>query len=262
MVWAQNSTREAQNNTQNNSFRRIEITPMVDMRKAFGVFPFPISHGKIKKLKECNLYKIKKEDIVSLERMGEKSATNLINAINKSKENDLWRLINGLGIKFIGTKGAKILANSYKDLDKIMNATASEPVNLEEFGETMANSVVEFFKEDKNIKVVEKLKEYGLNTKAIESENDDINKVFEGMKIVLTGTLPTLKRNDAKEMIESRGGKSTSSVSKSTTFVLAGEEAGSKLTKANELGIKVIDEDTFIELCKLSSKEDVESRLI
>ena len=108
----------------------------------------------------------------------------------------------------------------------------------------------------------EKLKEYGLNTKAIESENDDINKVFEGMKIVLTGTLPTLKRNDAKEMIESRGGKSTSSVSKSTTFVLAGEEAGSKLTKANELGIKVIDEDTFIELCKLSSKEDVESRLI
>ena len=104
-----------------------------------------------------------------------------------------------------------------------MNATASELVNLEEFGETMANSVVEFFKEDKNIKVVEKLKEYGLNTKAIESENDDINKVFEGMKIVLTGTLPTLKRNDAKEMIESRGGKSTSSVSKSTTFVLAGE---------------------------------------
>ena len=132
-----------------------------------------------------DLYKIKKEDIVSLERMGEKSATNLINAINKSKENDLWRLINGLGIKFIGTKGAKILANSYKDLDKIMNATASELVNLEEFGETMANSVVEFFKEDKNIKVVEKLKEYGLNTKAIESENDDINKVFEGMKIVL-----------------------------------------------------------------------------
>ena len=110
--------------------------------------------------------------------------------------------------------------------------------------------------------LLEKLKEYGLNTKAIESENDDINKVFEGMKIVLTGTLPTLKRNDAKEMIESRGGKSTSSVSKSTTFVLAGEEAGSKLTKANELGIKVIDEDTFIELCKLSSKEDVESRLI
>jgi len=209
-----------------------------------------------------DLYKIKKEDIVNLERMGEKSATNLINAINKSKENDLWRLINGLGIKFIGTKGAKILANAYKDLDKIINATASELVNLEEFGETMANSVVQFFKEEKNINIVGKLKAYGLNTKAIESENDDINKIFEGMKIVLTGTLPTLKRNDAKEMIESRGGKATSSVSKSTDFVLAGEEAGSKLTKANELGIKVIDEDTFIEICKLSSKEEVKSKLI
>ena len=209
-----------------------------------------------------DLYTINKEDIVSLERMGEKSATKLINAINKSKENDLWRLINGLGIKFIGTKGAKILANSFKDIDKIMDATSSELVNLEEFGETMANSVVQFFKEEKNIKVIEKLKECGLNTKAIENENDNINKVFEGMKIVLTGTLPTLKRNDAKEMIESRGGKSTSSVSKSTTFVLAGEEAGSKLTKANELGIKVIDEDTFIEICKLSTKEEVESKLV
>ena len=209
-----------------------------------------------------DLYTIKKEEIVGLERMGEKSATNLINAINKSKENDLWRLINGLGIKFIGTKGAKILASSFKDIDKIMSATPSELINLEEFGEIMANSVVEFFKEEKNIKVIEKLKEYGLNTKVIENENNDINKIFEGMKIVLTGTLPTLKRNDAKEMIESRGGKSTSSVSKSTTFVLAGEEAGSKLTKANELGIKVIDEDTFMEICKLPSKEEVESKLV
>ena len=209
-----------------------------------------------------DLYTIKKEEIIGLERMGEKSATNLINAINKSKENDLWRLINGLGIKFIGTKGAKILASSFKDIDKIMNATVSELINLEEFGEIMANSVVEFFKEEKNIKVIEKLKEYGLNTKVIENQNNDINKIFEGMKIVLTGTLPTLKRNDAKEMIESRGGKSTSSVSKSTTFVLAGEEAGSKLTKANDLGIKVIDEDTFIEICKLPSKEEVESKLV
>ena len=167
-----------------------------------------------------------------------------------------------LGIKLIGVKGAKIIANELYRFRYNNEFTASELVNLEEFGETMANSVVEFFKEDKNIKVVEKLKEYGLNTKAIESENDDINKVFERMKIVLTGTLPTLKRNDAKEIIEKLGGKATSSVSKSTTFVLAGEEAGSKLTKANELGIKVIDEDTFIELCKLSSKEDVESRLI
>ena len=209
-----------------------------------------------------DLYKIKKEDIVNLERMGEKSATNLINSINKSKENDLWRLINGLGIKFIGTKAAKVLASNYKDLDKIINATSSEISSLEEFGETMANSVVEFFKEEKNINIVQKLKSYGVNTKAIEDKNNNIEKIFEGMKIVLTGTLPTLKRNDAKEMIESRGGKATSSVSKSTDFVLAGEEAGSKLTKANDLGIKVIDEDTFIEICKLESKEEVKSKLV
>ncbi|RDY26619.1 NAD-dependent DNA ligase LigA [Romboutsia weinsteinii] len=209
-----------------------------------------------------DLYYINKDDVINLERMGEKSATNLINSLEKSKDNDLWRLINGLGIKFIGVKAAKILANSFKDLDKIINATEPELVNLEEFGETMANSVVEFFKEEKNLSVIEKLKNAGVNTKSIENEDSGIVKVFEGMKIVLTGTLPTLKRNDAKEIIESRGGKSTSSVSKSTTFVLAGEEAGSKLTKANELGVKVVDEDEFLELSKLSSKEEVENKLV
>lgn len=209
----------------------------------------------------ADLYKVRKEDVVGLERMGEKSATNLVNSINKSKENDLWRLINGLGIKFVGVKGAKILASNFDNIDKMMEATVDELTNLEEFGETMANSVVEFFKEEKNIKVINKLKEFGVNTKSIVNEDNNIAKVFEGMKIVLTGTLPTLKRNDAKEMIESRGGKATSSVSKSTTFVLAGEEAGSKLTKANDLGIKVIDEPMFIELANLSSKEEVESRL-
>lgn len=208
-----------------------------------------------------DLYSIKKEDVSGLERMGDKSATNLINSINKSKENDLWRLINGLGIKFVGVKGAKILASNFKDIEKIKEASIDELINLEEFGETMAKSVVEFFKEEKNIKVIDKLKDFGVNTKAIEDKNNNVAKVFEGMKIVLTGTLPTLKRNDAKEIVESRGGKATSSVSKSTTFVLAGEEAGSKLTKANELGVKVIDEAVFIELSNLSSKEEVENRL-
>ncbi len=209
----------------------------------------------------ADLYSIKKEDVVNLERMGNKSATNLIDSIEKSKNNDLWRLINGLGIKFIGVKGAKILANSLKDLDEIINTTSEKLVDLEEFGETMANSVVEFFKEEKNLKVIEKLKNAGVNTKAVEDANSSIPKIFEGMKIVLTGTLPTLKRNDAKEMIEARGGKATSSVSKSTKFVLAGEEAGSKLTKATELGVKVLDEVTFMELTKLESKEDVENKL-
>lgn len=208
-----------------------------------------------------DLYYLKKEQISVLERMGDKSATNLINAINKSKENDLWRFINGLGIKLIGTKAAKVLASEFKDLDKLMNATEQELINLEEFGQTMADSVVEFFKEEKNISVIEKLKEAGVNTKLIESDDADIPKIFEKMKIVLTGTLPTLKRNDAKEMIEKRGGKATSSVSKSTSFVLAGEEAGSKLTKANDLGIKVIDEEKFLQLIELKTTDEVINNL-
>ena len=209
----------------------------------------------------ADLYSIKKEDIVNLERMGEKSATNLINSINKSKENDLWRLINGLGIKFIGIKGAKILSDNFKSLDSIIEANLDELINLEEFGEIMANSVIEFFKEDKNINVINKLKKANINTLKIENEDNKTDKIFEGMKIVLTGTLQTLKRNDAKEMIESKGGKATSSVSKSTNFVLAGEEAGSKLTKANELGITIIDENQFIEICKLKDKDEVLNKL-
>ena len=206
----------------------------------------------------ADLYYINKEDIINLERMGEKSVSNLINAIEKSKQNDLYRLINGLGIKYIGVKGAKVLAKNFKSLDEIINADVNELINLEEFGDIMANSVIQFFKEEKNISVIEKLEDAGVNTKSIVSEDESLANIFEGMKIVLTGTLPTLKRNDAKEMIEVRGGKATSSVSKSTTFVLAGEEAGSKLTKANELGIPVIDEAKFLEMIDLTSKEAVE----
>lgn len=208
-----------------------------------------------------DLYYLKKEQVSSLERMGDKSATNLINAINKSKENDLWRLINGLGIKLIGTKAAKVLANEFKDLDKLINATEDELVNLDEFGKTMADSVIEFFKEEKNLAVIESLKSVGVNTKLIESDNEKISKIFDKMKIVLTGTLPTLKRNDAKDLIEKRGGKVTSSVSKSTSFVLAGEEAGSKLTKANDLGIKVIGEEKFLQLIELKTNEEVLTNL-
>lgn len=206
----------------------------------------------------ADLYYIKKEDVINLERMGEKSAENLIKAIEKSKQNELYRLINGLGIKYIGVKGAKVLAKSFDSLDEIINAYAVQLTNLEEFGDIMANSVVEFFKEEKNMTVINKLKEAGVNTESIKNKDESIVNIFEGMKIVLTGTLPTLKRNDAKEMIEARGGKATSSVSKSTTFVLAGEEAGSKLTKANELGVKVIDEAKFLDILNLSSKEEVQ----
>ena len=218
-----------------------------------------LKEGLIKDVSD--IYYLKKEQIVPLERMGEKSADNLIKAIEKSKSNDLWRLINGLGIRFVGVKGAKILASNFSSLDEIMNADVERLQQLEEFGSIMSESVVKFFREEQNLAVIQKLKDAGVNTEAGEDKSEGIPQLFEGMKIVLTGTLPTLKRNQAKEIIELRGGKATSSVSKSTTFVLAGEEAGSKLTKANDLGIKVIDEDMFLKLSEIGSKEEVLSEL-
>ena len=218
-----------------------------------------LKEGLIKDVSD--IYYLKKEQIVPLERMGEKSADNLIKAIEKSKSNDLWRLINGLGIRFVGVKGAKILASNFSSLDEIMNADVERLQQLEEFGSIMSESVVKFFREEQNLAVIQKLKDAGVNTEAGEDKSEGIPQLFEGMKIVLTGTLPTLKRNQAKEIIELRGGKATSSVSKSTTFVLAGEEAGSKLTKANDLGIKVIDEDMFLKLSDMGSKEEVLSEL-
>lgn len=218
-----------------------------------------LKEGLIKDVSD--IYYLKKEQIVPLERMGEKSADNLIKAIEKSKSNDLWRLINGLGIRFVGVKGAKILASNFSSLDEIMNADVERLQQLEEFGSIMSESVVKFFREEQNLAVIQKLKDAGVNTEAGEDKSEGIPQLFEGMKIVLTGTLPTLKRNQAKEIIELRGGKATSSVSKSTTFVLAGDEAGSKLTKANDLGIKVIDEDMFLKLSKMESKEEVLAEL-
>ena len=218
-----------------------------------------LKEGLIKDVSD--IYYLKKEQIVPLERMGEKSADNLIKAIEKSKSNDLWRLINGLGIRFVGVKGAKILASNFSSLDDIMSADVEILQQLEEFGSIMSESVVKFFREEQNLAVIQKLKDAGVNTEAGEDKSEGIPQLFEGMKIVLTGTLPTLKRNQAKEIIELRGGKATSSVSKSTTFVLAGEEAGSKLTKANDLGIKVIDEDMFLKLSEMGSKEEVLSEL-
>lgn len=218
-----------------------------------------LKEGLIKDVSD--IYYLKKEQIVPLERMGEKSADNLIKAIEKSKSNDLWRLINGLGIRFVGVKGAKILASNFSSLDEIMNADVERLQQLEEFGSIMSESVVKFFREEQNLAVIQKLKDAGVNTEAGEDKSEGIPQLFEGMKIVLTGTLPTLKRNQAKEIIELRGGKATSSVSKSTTFVLAGEEAGSKLTKANDLGIKVIDEDMFLKLSEMGSKEEVLAEL-
>lgn len=218
-----------------------------------------LDKGVIKDI--ADLYYMDPDILVSLDRMGQKSVANLMASIEKSKSNDLWRLINGLGIRFVGVKGAKLLADACGSMDKIMEASEEDLIGIEEFGQIMSDSVVKFFQEDKNKLTIEKLRQAGLNMEVIEKEDQGIAKVFDGMKIVLTGTLPSMNRNHAKVLIEERAGKATSSVSKSTSFVLAGEEAGSKLDKALALGVKVIDEAKFMDLLNCQTKEEVAALL-
>lgn len=194
-----------------------------------------------------DLYTLKTEDLTALERMGEKSAENLLSAIEKSKENDLYRLIFGLGIRHIGAKAAKLVADKMQNMDAILDATAEDFAAIDGFGEIMAKSLYDFLLLPQSRELIEKFKELGLNMK---SQTVITDTRFEGMTFVLTGTLPTYKRNEAAAIIEGFGGKTSSSVSKKTTYVLAGEEAGSKLDKANSLGVTVIDEAQFNEMIK------------
>ncbi len=189
-----------------------------------------------------DLYYLKKEDISGLERMGEKSSENLINAIEKSKGNDLSKLLFGLGIRFIGSKSAKILSEYFKDIDNIIKADYETLISVDEVGEKMAESIIDFFCDEANISLIESLKNAGVNMSSLKTT---VDLRFEGKTFVLTGTLPTLKRDEATKIIESFGGKTSSSVSKKTDYVLAGEEAGSKLKKAQELGITIISEEEF-----------------
>lgn len=202
-----------------------------------------LKSGLIKSV--ADLYKLTVQDLLGLENFKEKSANNLINAIEKSKDNSLDRLIFGLGIRNIGQASAKLLCEKFGDIDNIMSATAEEVATIDGFGEVMAESVVKELNEPHMIRLINRLKEYGVNTSF---ERIQIDNRFEGMTFVLTGTLPTLKRNDAKLIIEKYGGKASGSVSKKTSYVLAGEEAGSKLTKAQELGIPIISEDEFLKM--------------
>ncbi len=187
--------------------------------------------------------KDKREELLRLERMAEKSVDNLLAAIEKSKENDLYRVINGLGIPQIGTAASKDLARHFGKMSAIAEASVDDILEIPEFGEITARAVVEFFRREQNAAMIEKLALLGVNMEMHEDEGGD-NK-FAGMTFVLTGTLPTYTRPEAQALIEARGGKCSGSVSKKTTYVLAGEEAGSKLTKANELGVKVISEEEF-----------------
>lgn len=192
-----------------------------------------------------DLYTLTVSDVAGLERMGEKSAENLISAINKSKENDLYRFIFGLGIRHIGAKAAKLVADNMHNIDNIMSAGIEDFTAIDGFGNIMAESIFEFFSLPQTKSLVEKFKKIGLNMESKTVVNDTR---FSGKIFVLTGTLPTYKRNEAAAIIENFGGKTSSSVSKKTDFVLAGEEAGSKLDKANALGVKVIDEAEFNEM--------------
>lgn len=191
----------------------------------------------------ADIYYLKAEDIEKLDRMGKKSASNLISSIEKSKSNSLDKLIFGLGIRHIGKKAGKLIAEKFSDLDEIINADANTFADISEIGLKMGESIVEYFKNPQVLDTIEKLKIAGVNMKG--SKKELLDERFLGMTFVLTGALPTYTRGEAQEIIESYGGKTSSSVSKKTTYVLAGEEAGSKLDKANSLGVKVIDEEEF-----------------
>ena len=193
----------------------------------------------------ADLFTLTRADVATLDGLGDKSAENLLSAIEEAKNNDLYRVIYGLGIRHIGEKAAKLLASRFGTLDAIMEATLEDIVSIDGFGRVMAQSVVDYFALEPSRILVRDLQSVGVNMTARVSRVDDR---FSGITFVLTGTLPTIKRNDATALIEQYGGKTSGSVSKKTGYVLAGEDAGSKLTKAQELGIPVIDEDTFLKM--------------
>ena len=196
----------------------------------------------------ADIYSLKLEDVASLKKNGKKFAQNLIDAIEKSKSNDLFKLITGLGIRHIGAKSAKNLARKFRTMDNLMNASIEELSVQNDVGEITAKSIYEFFREEQSIDLINKLKLAGVNMESLEEENTD-NR-FEGKTFVLTGALSKYSRDEASDIIEKLGGKTSGSVSKKTSYVLAGEDAGSKLTKAQNLGVTVITEEEFEEMIK------------
>ena len=196
----------------------------------------------------ADIYDLKYEDILTLKKNGKKFAQNLIDSINASKENDLYRLITAFGIRHVGVKAAKILAKRYGTLDNLSKASFESLSYVEEIGPIVANSIKEFFEQEQTKDLIKRLKNAGVNMTRLKSDEEDDR--FAGKTFVLTGTLEKYTREEASEIIEKFGGKTSSSVSKKTSYVLAGEDAGSKLTKAQSLGVQVISEEEFIEMCK------------
>ena len=196
----------------------------------------------------ADIYELKLEDVSSLKKNGGKFASNLIEAINESKTKDLSNLITGFGIRHVGRKLAKTLAKRYKNIDELMKVDVEELSSKDNIGTIIAESIVEFFSEEQTIDLINKLKSNGVNMSYIEEGTSDDR--FEGQTFVLTGSLEKYSRDEASAIIERLGGKTSSSVSKKTSYLLAGEDAGSKLTKARDLGIKIISENDFEEMIK------------
>ncbi len=194
----------------------------------------------------ADIYDITAGEIMMLEGHQEKSAKNLVEAIGRSKKNDLSRLLFALGIRHIGQKAAKLLSEYFGDIDSIIAASEEEIAEIDGFGGIMAKSAAEFFSMTQTADLIERLKAAGVNMKSLKGKSDD--QRFAGLTFVLTGTLPTLSRKEATEIIENLGGKASSSVSKKTSYVVAGEEAGSKLQKATDLGIPVITQDDLLKM--------------
>lgn len=205
-----------------------------------------IEKGLIKNI--ADIYKLTLEDIASLKKNGKKFASNLIEAIEKSKERDLFNVINALGIRQVGIKAAKVLAKKYKTMDNLSGASLESLCDVSDVGEITARNIYEFFKEEQTIDMINKLKQAGVNMKL--NEEEGIDNRFDGKTFVLTGSLEKYTRNEVSDLIEKFGGKTSSSVSKKTDYVLAGEDAGSKLTKAQSLGITILTEEEFENMTK------------
>ena len=200
----------------------------------------------------ADLYDLKIEDIEKIERMGKKSAQNLISAIEKSKSNDFSCLVFGLGIRNIGKKAAELLTGKFKNIEDLLNAKKDDIIAIEGFGEIMAESVVEYFSSDFASKIIGKLQASGVN---MTSSTEDVGNTLNELTFVLTGKFPTMSRSEAEKLVVRSGGKVSSSVSSKTDYVVAGEDAGSKLTKANSLGIKVITEEELIKMAENKLEE-------
>jgi DNA ligase (NAD+) len=205
-----------------------------------------VDAGIVRTLPE--LYKLGFAKLAELERMGDRSVLNLLEAIEKSKSTTLPRFLYGLGIRHVGETTAKDLARHFGDIDKLMDASVEQLLEVDDVGPIVANSVRAFFDQPHHREVVEQLRAAGVHWPAIEGTASDAHRPLLGKTLVLTGTLPTLGRDDAKDLIEAAGGKVSGSVSKKTHWVVAGEEAGSKLEKAQTLGVPVIDEAGLLAL--------------